>query len=284
MKKIILIVTLAIAPFAFANMAEAKPNKENIQHSQTVKKKKKIVKAKVTTKTITKTVTPQKVAVENNAFLRDCGFFNFACNYDKNKKIEVASNISSSEETNSQYWSKEWSSSKTLVASVPVKAPVNKPKEKTVIVRRDCVTCESQIKTYEEAKKWEGKNSRDKQDRKELTMLFNDSSIPPIDPGRLPWCAAFANAILNRLGYEGTNSLMARSFLHYGSPTKQPKVGDIVITKRGNGSLAGHVGFFEGYEEVDGVKYVKIFGGNTDKMVSTGWFPVTAVLGFRKIG
>jgi uncharacterized protein (TIGR02594 family) len=142
--------------------------------------------------------------------------------------------------------------------------------------------CEEKT-TYAEAKKWEGKNSRDKNDRKELTMLFNESTIPPIDPGKLPWCAAFANAILNKLGHEGTNSLMARSFLHYGAPTKNPQVGDIVVTKRGRGNVAGHVGFFEGYEVVDGITYVKIFGGNTDKMVSTGWFPVTAVLGFRKI-
>lgn len=161
----------------------------------------------------------------------------------------------------------------------PLKTP--KPKENKVVARRDCLFCESPV--YSEAKKWEGKNSRDYTDRKELSTLFNNSQIPPIDPGRSPWCAAFANAVLNRQGYEGTNSLMARSFLSFGVPTKQPKVGDIVVTKRGSNPAAGHVGFFEGFEVVDGVTYVKVFGGNTQKMVQTGWFPVNAVLGYRRV-
>ena len=195
------------------------------------------------------------------------------------KPTETIYSYNTTEESAGEYWRKEWAR-----ANPPVKSPVDKPKQNNkIIVRRDCLFCEDKSGTYAEAKKWEGKNSRNKQDRKELTMLFNESTIPPIDPGKLPWCAAFANSILNKLGLEGTNSLMARSFLHYGAPTKNPQVGDIVVTKRGRGNVAGHVGFFEGYEVVDGITYVKIFGGNTDKMVSTGWFPVTAVLGFRKI-
>lgn len=275
MKKNILIVALAIAPFAFADLASAKPNNENTQYSQETPKKK-VVKKK------TKTIKAAKVAPEHNAFAKECGFFDFSCWSDKETRITQTSQqvayVSSHEESSGEYWRKEWARS-----NPPIKTPVNKPKENKVIVRRDCLFCDDKSPTYAEAKKWEGKNSRDKNDRKELTMLFNESIIPPIDPGKLPWCAAFANAILNKLGHEGTNSLMARSFLNYGAPTKNPQVGDIVVTKRGRGTIAGHVGFFEGYEEVDGVKYVKVFGGNTDKMVSTGWFPVTAVLGFRKI-
>jgi len=274
MKKNILIVALAIAPFAFADLASAKPNNENTQYSQETPKKKVVKKKKV------KQLNATKVAPENNAFLnKECSFFDFSCNSNKVevKQQEVAY-YSSSEESAGDYWRKEWART-----NPPVKSPVNKPKENKVVVRRDCLFCDTKAPTYAEAKKWEGKNSRDKNDRKELTMLFNESTIPPIDPGKLPWCAAFANAILNKLGHEGTNSLMARSFLNYGAPTKNPQVGDIVITKRGKNPVAGHVGFFEGYEVVDGVTYVKIFGGNTDKMVSTGWFPVTAVLGFRKI-
>lgn len=266
MKKSIILVALAISPLLMlTELADAKPNKDNTPIISDTKKKK-VNKTKAV-----------KVAPEHNAFVKSCGFLEFSCN------SSVVTN-SSDEETVAQYWQKEWARKNPTVVTQPVKAPAEKPRENKVASRRDCMFCEDKSPTYVEAKKWEGKNSRDKNDRKELTMLFNESTIPPIDPGKLPWCAAFANAILNKLGYEGTNSLMARSFLRYGAPTKQPVVGDIVVTKRGNGAIAGHVGFFEGFEEVDGVKYVKVFGGNTDKMVSTGWFPVTAVLGFRKIG
>ena len=98
---------------------------------------------------------------------------------------------------------------------------------------------------------------------------------------RIPWCAAFANAILNRSGYETTNSLMARSFLHWGTKTKDPRDGDIVVLKRGQSNATGHVGFFQGYEWFAGVQYVKVLGGNTDNAVQVGYFPISAVLGYR---
>ena len=104
----------------------------------------------------------------------------------------------------------------------------------------------------------------------------------PVDPVRIPWCAGFVNAILARSGYETTGSLMARSFLTYGVVTKDPEVGDIVVTKRGNSQVAGHVGFFEGYEWYEGVKYIKVYGGNTAKSVQVGYFPANQVLGYRR--
>jgi uncharacterized protein (TIGR02594 family) len=265
MKKSIILVALAISPLLLTDLAEAKPNKDNTQISN-VKHKKKKVRA-------------QKVEPQNNAFLKECGFFDFSCHSTKSENQQYALYTKSEDETSANYWQKEYARKNPVPTPQPVKTPTNK-----IVASKDCIFCEDKTTTYTEAKKWEGKNSLDKDDRKELTKLFNESKIPAIDPGKLPWCAAFANAMLNRLGHEGTKSLMARSFLHYGAPTKQPQVGDIVITKRGKNPAAGHVGFFEGFEEVDGVKYVKVFGGNTDKTVTTGWFPVTGVLGFRKLG
>ena len=46
--------------------------------------------------------------------------------------------------------------------------------------------------------------------------------------------------------------------------------------------MAGHVGFFEGYEWFEGVKYIKVYGGNTAKSVQVGYFPANQVLGYRK--
>ena len=140
-------------------------------------------------------------------------------------------------------------------------------------------TCSSDNKVVMEAKQWEGKSV--KNNRKELRDLFAGGNMPPIDPVRTPWCAAFANAILSRNGYETTNSLMARSFLAWGMKTKDPKEGDIVVLKRGRGGMLGHVGFFQGYEVIDGITYVKVLGGNTDHAVQVGYYPVNKVLGYR---
>jgi hypothetical protein len=37
-----------------------------------------------------------------------------------------------------------------------------------------------------------------------------------------------------------------------------------------------------GYEWYEGVQYVKVFGGNTDHAVQTGYYPSGKVLGYRK--
>jgi len=132
----------------------------------------------------------------------------------------------------------------------------------------------------DEAKKWEGKTV--KHNKQELKELFADNKVQPIDPARIPWCAAFANAILNRKGYNTTGSLAARSFLAWGIKTKDPEEGDIVVLSRGHGGWAGHVGFFMGYQWYDGIQYVKVFGGNTDHSVQVGYFPSGKVLGYRK--
>ena len=153
--------------------------------------------------------------------------------------------------------------------------------EKRQSVVKDCswFTCSTNNPVVMEAKQWEGKSA--KKDRKELKNLFVDGNIPPVDPMRTPWCAAFANAILSRNGFETTKSLMARSFLNWGFKTKDPKEGDIVVLKRGRDGVSGHVGFFQGYETIDGTTYVKVLGGNTDHAVQVGYYPINKVLGFR---
>jgi uncharacterized protein (TIGR02594 family) len=131
------------------------------------------------------------------------------------------------------------------------------------------------------AREWEGYNER--KNRQDLIKLLSDGNMK-VDPTRIPWCAAFANAILNKAGYEGTGSLMARSFLGYGIPTTYPREGDIAVFSRGKSNQAGHVGFYVGEEIVDGVKYIKVLGGNQNKEVSVAYYPANKLLGYRKLG
>jgi len=45
----------------------------------------------------------------------------------------------------------------------------------------------------------------------------------------MAWCAAFVNWCLKQSGRQHTGSLLARSFLNYGTETKTPKFGDLVV-------------------------------------------------------
>jgi uncharacterized protein (TIGR02594 family) len=137
-------------------------------------------------------------------------------------------------------------------------------------------------KTINEASKLEGLNTRKDREAIKTYLKASNNKETPVDPVRTPWCAAFANAVLRRTGYEGTDSLMARSFLTYGIKTKDPKEGDIVVLKRGKGSVTGHVGFFNGYEWEGDQLYVKVLGGNQNKSVNVAYFPVNYVLDYRR--
>lgn len=145
-----------------------------------------------------------------------------------------------------------------------------------------CATSEELTPTRSvmtEASSWTGSHA--KSNRKELKNYMTAANTSTVDPVKTPWCAGFANAVLVNNGYQGTNSLLARSFLRWGWPVKHPKEGDIVVLRRGKNPSAGHVGFFAGYEYFEGMKYVKVLGGNTDKKVDVGYFPIRQVLAYR---
>ena len=257
-----------LAPFATANLAEARPNNENTQVSQQQVKKKKQAKKKPVKK-VQQAQAPRPQTIVNDVVFE------------------------TSEETSSQYWARERARAEQqrqqqqVASSLGIsKKNERLPKKTALEVRKDCfwfICKEEHVAkpVYAEAKKWEGKNA--KKNRGELkNLMAAGNNNQPVDPVRIPWCAGFVNAILARSGYETTGSLMARSFLHYGVVTKEPEIGDIVVTKRGSNQMAGHVGFFEGYEWFEGVKYIKVYGGNTAKSVQVGYFPVNKILGYRK--
>ena len=59
------------------------------------------------------------------------------------------------------------------------------------------------------------------------------------------WCARFMNLVLQRSGYRGTGSDMARSFANYGQRVSGPQVGAIAVMGRRGG---GHVGVVTGID------------------------------------
>jgi uncharacterized protein (TIGR02594 family) len=251
MYKVILSIVIAAAIYAVPVTTEAKPTSTTTEASKKVIKKTKAKKQKqVRHKKIVATTTP--VLTQDVSYYDDSTSHGFFAIDAINKQKSYVNHVSNVETT---------------------------VQNKRNQIRQNCGMFNCSNKVIAEAKKWEGKSA--KGDRHELKNMMATGNKAPIDPVRIPWCAAFANAILVRSGYETSGSLMARSFLQYGVVTKDPKIGDIVVTTRGRNRYAGHVGFFDGFEYFEGVKYVKVFGGNTAKSVQVGYFPINKVLGYR---
>jgi uncharacterized protein (TIGR02594 family) len=81
-----------------------------------------------------------------------------------------------------------------------------------------------------------------------------------------PWCAVFANAMLESAGIRGTRSALARSFERDPNFVKLagPALGCIVTCWRGvQAKGLGHVGFYNG--EHNG--FISTLGGNESDMV-----------------
>lgn len=116
----------------------------------------------------------------------------------------------------------------------------------------------------------------EKTDREELKIFLE------VDPLRTEWCAAFVNAVLGVSGEQGTDSLLARSFLDWGVSVDSPEKGDVVIFPRGRSSWQGHVGFFVEEFERDGIRYYVILGGNQENKVSYDVFRADKALGIRR--
>lgn len=120
----------------------------------------------------------------------------------------------------------------------------------------------------------------EKEDRRELKELTG------VDPVRVEWCAAFANAILEQSNIPSNKDhkypLTARAFLDWGEKVETPEMGDIVVFPRGNEGWQGHVGFYVKQQEIDGVLYYYILGGNQKNAVRVDLYEANKAIGIRR--
>ena len=119
-------------------------------------------------------------------------------------------------------------------------------------------------------------------DRKQIKKLVG------VDPVRTEWCAAFVNAMLASQDMPGSDSvsdypLMARSFLYWGESVDHAQVGDIMVFSRGRNNWQGHVGFYIGTVNRNGLIYYKILGGNQNNSINITEYPANRLLGIRRI-
>lgn len=180
----------------------------------------------------------------------------------------TASYANIDDETHASYWTRDHNLSRTTIQHhVETKTRAKKTAQKVAQKKASPVVV---------AKQYEGFDAH-----RHRTALRN---LMDIDPLRIPWCAGFVNAVLYQSGVQGTSSLQARSFLHWGVSTRNPQKGDIVVFTRGRSRAAGHVGFYMGQEVVDGVRYILVLGGNQNKAVNVAYYPANRLLGFRTFG
>ena len=83
----------------------------------------------------------------------------------------------------------------------------------------------------------------------------------PTSRGSL-WCARFMNMVLQRTGYRGTGSDLARSFANYGQRVSGPRIGAIAVMGRRGGG--GHVGVVSGIDA--GGNPIVVSGNNGDRV------------------
>jgi len=121
-----------------------------------------------------------------------------------------------------------------------------------------------------------------------MAMLNLDMKWPKND--EVPWCSAFVNYVCWLLRLPRSKDLRARSWLQVGSNVHldDTRTGDIVILKRGKGDqpgpevidAPGHVGFYAGRFG----SFIEVLGGNQSDTVKVSRYPVTNLLGVRRLG
>lgn len=111
----------------------------------------------------------------------------------------------------------------------------------------------------------------------EILRYFRDAGDDDVKTETTPWCAAFAGAMLKRAGVSNTGSLLARSYLEWGTALDDARLGAIAVFSRGDDPTAGHIGFVIG--EAAGKLY--LLGGNQSDAVSVAAFDASRLLGLR---
>lgn len=110
----------------------------------------------------------------------------------------------------------------------------------------------------------------------EIVGMYAASGHPEVTSDEVPWCAAFVGKCLKDANLPNTGSLMARSYLEYGTKLDEPKVGAIAIFKRG-APPSGHVAFVTGW----GAGNIRVLGGNQGDKVCEANYPADSLIGLR---
>jgi uncharacterized protein (TIGR02594 family) len=114
-------------------------------------------------------------------------------------------------------------------------------------------------------------------DNPRVVRYFAEVHQSGVTHDEVAWCAAFLGACLERTGIRSTRSLMARSYLRWGVPADDGRLGAIAVLSRGFDPRLGHVGFLVGETSAGLI----LLGGNQTDSVSVQAFPRSRLLALR---
>lgn len=116
-------------------------------------------------------------------------------------------------------------------------------------------------------------------ENKTIVDYSRESGFMWVSSEDTPWCSIFINWVALKAGYERTEAANARSWLKIGQEIEKPRIGDVVVFKRGNSSWQGHVGLFI---REDGDK-IYCLGGNQGNQVNIRPYSKKNLLGYRRL-
>jgi uncharacterized protein (TIGR02594 family) len=113
-----------------------------------------------------------------------------------------------------------------------------------------------------------------------IVDMFKEIGYAWVKDDETAWCSASLNYFCERLGYERSGKLDARSWLKVGTEVKEPEIGDVVVFWRNKpDSWEGHVGLF--ISKSDGMVFT--LGGNQGDMLCINPYNESKVLGYRRL-
>jgi len=96
-----------------------------------------------------------------------------------------------------------------------------------------------------------------------------------------PWCASGLNYCLTSIGFKGTGSAVARSFLKWGVRVDNPMKGTVcVLWRDSEESWKGHVTLFHDWADFNRTKFYGL-GMNQDNTVNYKVYRTDRILDFR---
>lgn len=113
-----------------------------------------------------------------------------------------------------------------------------------------------------------------------LILWFHQQTSLKATTDEVPWCSAFACAVMEMSGHKSPRSAAARDWLKWGMTIEKPAFGSIVVFDRSDPSnkSAAHVAFYWG-ARADG--RVDVLGGNQSNRVCVAPYLESDIIGFR---
>jgi uncharacterized protein (TIGR02594 family) len=113
-----------------------------------------------------------------------------------------------------------------------------------------------------------------------LILWFHSQTSLRATTDEVPWCSAFACAVMEMAGIKSPRSAAARDWLKWGCELKTPRIGCVVVFDRSDptNKNAAHVAFYWGGRADD---RIDVLGGNQSNKVCVAPYLKSDVIGYR---